>query len=98
MENMENLENSGNFKNCQNIRENSGKFLFFFLRKTWKTKGKCKICGISPNENLFQRFFSLESHKGKNLNLVSQKFGHHVYTTGFVKSYELFVKSNEFSN
>ena len=26
LENMENLENSGKLKNCQNLRENSGKF------------------------------------------------------------------------
>ena len=28
LENMENLESSGNLKNCQNLRENSGKFEF----------------------------------------------------------------------
>ena len=28
LENMENLENSGNFINCQNLRENAGKFEF----------------------------------------------------------------------
>ena len=28
--NLENLENSGNLKNCQNLRENSGKFEFFW--------------------------------------------------------------------
>ena len=28
LENMENLEDSGNLKNCQNVRENSGKFEF----------------------------------------------------------------------
>ena len=28
LENMENLENSGSLKNCQNLRENGGKFEF----------------------------------------------------------------------
>ena len=38
MENMENLENSGNLKNCQNLRENSGNFLF--LWKNLENSGK----------------------------------------------------------
>ena len=37
LENMENLENSGNWKNCQNLRENSGKFEFL-----WKKPGKLR--------------------------------------------------------
>ena len=36
--NLENLENSGNLKNCQNLRENSGKFEF--LKKNLKNSGK----------------------------------------------------------
>ena len=35
--NMENLENSGNLKNCQNLRENSGKFEIL-----WKKPGKLR--------------------------------------------------------
>ena len=25
-----------------------------FCRKTWKTQGKCMICGIIPNDSTFQ--------------------------------------------
>ena len=37
LENKEKLENSGNLKNCQNLRENSGKFEFL-LRKPGKLR------------------------------------------------------------
>ena len=65
LENMENLENSGNLKNRQNLRENSGKFEF--LKKNWKTQGKCKICSIITNKNVLQQIFRLLSCSGKNL-------------------------------
>ena len=35
--NLENMENSGKLKNCQNFRENSGKFEFL-----WKKYGKLR--------------------------------------------------------
>ena len=37
LENAENLDNSGNLKNCQNFRENLGKFVFL-----WKKPGKLR--------------------------------------------------------
>ena len=41
LENMENLEISGTLKNCQNLRESSGKFNFF-VEKTWKLREDVK--------------------------------------------------------
>ena len=64
--NLENMENSGNLKNCQNLRENLEKTqgVLNFWSKTWKTQGKCKLCGVIPNKNLRNRF-SLLSCSGK---------------------------------
>ena len=58
-----------------------------FLQKTWKTQGKCKICNIIVNENVFQGTFLSRVSQGKvwkhpgNLkensgNLFSKKCGH----------------------
>ena len=41
LENMENLENSGKLKNCQNVRENSGK-IWIFAEKPEKLRGDVK--------------------------------------------------------
>ena len=60
--------------------------IFYFCRKTWKTQGKCKICHIIVNKNVFQGTFLSLVSQGKvskypgNLressgNLVSQKCG-----------------------
>ena len=64
--NLENMENSGNLKNCQNLRENLEKTQgnLNFRSKTWKTQGKCKVCGVIGNKNLRNRF-SLLSCSGK---------------------------------
>ena len=64
--NLENMENSGNLKNCQNLRENSEKTQgnLNFWSETWKTQGKCNVCGIIANKNLCNRF-SLLSCSGK---------------------------------
>ena len=64
--NLENMENSGNLKNCQNLRENLEKTQgnLNFWRKTWKTQGKCNLCGVIANKNLCNRF-SLLSCSGK---------------------------------
>ena len=56
LENMENLEVSGNLKNCRNLKETQG-HLIFFVEKTWKTQGKCKICYLNVNKNVFQHTF-----------------------------------------
>ena len=58
--NMENRENSGNLKNFLNLKE-----IFYFCRKTWKTQGKCKICHIIVNENVFQGTFLFRVSLGK---------------------------------
>ena len=57
-----------------------------FCRKTWKTQGKCNICNIIANENVFQGIFlswvaqrkilkMLWKSQGNSGNLVSQKCG-----------------------
>ena len=77
--------NFQNLRNCQNLREYS--VTFEFLRKTWKTKGKCQICQMTTNETVFQRTLLLKFAEGKNWkcsrnlkensgSLVSQKCGH----------------------
>ena len=51
-----------------------------FWSKTWKTQGKCKVCGVITNKNLCNRF-SLLSCSGKiwkypgNLRGKLRKFG-----------------------
>ena len=72
--NLENLENLENLNNCQNLRENSEKKLNFY-RKSWKTRGKCKICDTIANENISQRIFPLLSRPGKYLKLPSKSQG-----------------------
>ena len=53
LKNMKYLENSGNFKNCQNLRENSGKY---------------RICGIIADEMYSTELFCLELPREKSEN------------------------------
>ena len=83
LEIMENLENSGNLKNCQNLRENSGKIGIFAEKPgTLREDVKC----VSPMKMYSGEFFSLEllrenrkcpgNLREKSGNLVSPKCGH----------------------
>ena len=64
LENVESLENSGNLKNCENLRENSGKFELLW-RKPGKFGENEKICDMIANKNTLTEFFSLELLKEK---------------------------------
>ena len=55
------LENLSNFKNCQNIRENSGK-LDFLVEKPGKLR---EMYNIIPNENVFEQIFFSHVAQGK---------------------------------
>ena len=55
----------GKLEEFEKMLKSQGKLreIFYLCRKTWKTQGKCKICHIIVNENVFQGTF---------LSLVSQ--------------------------
>ena len=44
------------FEKLSRSQGNSGKLEFLWI-KTWKTRGKCKICDINVNKNVFQQTF-----------------------------------------
>ena len=81
----------GKLREFEKLSKSQGKLreIFIFCGKTWKTQGKCKICHIIVNKNVFQLNFLSCVSQGKvwkypgNLrensgNLVSQKCGHPV--------------------
>ena len=74
LENMENLETSGNLKNCQNLRENSGKFELL-KKKPEKLRENEKQVTWSPTKMHSIEFFSLEllREKVKNILEISGK-------------------------
>ena len=51
----------GKLREFEKLLKSQG--IFYFCRKTWKTQGKCKICHIIVNKNVFQ---------GASLSRVSQ--------------------------
>ena len=67
---MENLENSRNLKNCQNLKENSGKFEF--LQKNLEKSGKRIVCDKITNEMYSSMNFSLLSYSEKIENLTTR--------------------------
>ena len=78
----------GKLREFEQLLKSQGKLRnLLFLQKTWKAQGKCKICHIIVNENVFQGTSLSRVSQGKvrkypgNLrensgNLVSQKCGH----------------------
>ena len=59
----------GKLREFEKLSESQGKLgktqgNLNFLSKTWKTQGKCKVCGVISNKNLRNRF-SLLSCSGK---------------------------------
>ena len=79
----------GKLREFEKLSKSQGKLreTWIFVEKTWKTQGKCGICGIIANENVFQRIILSGIAQGKvwkwpgNLrensgNLVTQKCGH----------------------
>ena len=65
----------GKLRKFEKLFEYQGKLKEIFLRKTWKTQGKCVICGIIPNDNVFQRVFlsSCSGEKFENVLEISGK-------------------------
>ena len=59
LENMENLEKSGNLKNCQNLRENSGK-IEFLQKKPGKLRENEKYVTRLPTKMHSIEFSCLE--------------------------------------
>ena len=53
-----NLKKHGQLREFEKLSESQGNLIF--LRKTCKTQGKCKICGIIANKNVSHQIFSLE--------------------------------------
>ena len=75
-ENIENLENSGNLRDCQNLRENSGK-----MKNVWHN---CKWQCIPANSSLSiewlrKKFENTLEISGKAQEFSFQKCGHPVY-------------------
>ena len=54
--NLENLENAGNLKNCQSLRENSGKSELF-EKKPGKLRENGKTCDVITNKDALHRIF-----------------------------------------
>ena len=55
LKNMENLK----LREFENLSKSQGELRenWNFCRKTWKTQGKCKVCEIIANENVFRIIF-----------------------------------------
>ena len=52
------------FEKLSKFHWNSGKLEFLWI-KTWKTRGKSKICDINVNKNVFQQTFLSRVTQGK---------------------------------
>ena len=46
----------GKLRESEKLSKFQGKLreILIFIEKTWKTQGKCRICGIIADENVFQ--------------------------------------------
>ena len=63
-----NLENSGNLKNCENLRENSGKFELLY--KNLENSGKMKNMWHDHLQNAFHQIFLSWAAQGKVKNTL----------------------------
>ena len=57
----------GKLREFEKLLKSQGKLreIYYFCRKTWKTQGKCKMCHIIVNENVFQETFLSRVSQGK---------------------------------
>ena len=60
--NLENMEKRGKLREFEKLSKSHGKLreIWTFVKKTWKTQGKWKICDMIANKNALIEFFSLE--------------------------------------
>ena len=66
----------GKLREFEKLSKFQGKLreILYFCGKTWKTEGKCKICDIILNENVFQRTFLFRVSQGKPVIILAKPF------------------------